>query len=82
MFVFCSSVSYSGSKNVIMMNQYLRIKKKLDAGYLNYSIDFLLELVQSENGFLLTFPANFEKALRKIEEQKVREQIAFLNKMV
>lgn len=53
-----------------MKNQYLRIKKKLDKGYPNYDLDFLLDLVQAENGFLLTFPATFERALRKVQEMK------------
>ncbi len=53
-----------------MKNQYLRIKNKLDKGYPNYGLDFLLELVQCENGFLLTFPSNFERALRRVKEMK------------
>ncbi len=53
-----------------MKNQYLRIKNKLDKGYPNYGLDFLLELVQAENGFLLTFPATFERALRRVKQMK------------
>lgn len=48
----------------------MRIKNKLDKGYPNYDLDFLLDIVQAENGFLLTFPSEFERALRKVKEMK------------
>lgn len=57
-----------------MENQYLKLKSKLNKSYPNYNIDFLLDLVQRENGFLMTFPQNFERALRAVKKEKECEK--------
>lgn len=54
----------------IEREQYFRMKKKLKEGYPNYTTNFLLELVEAENGFLMSFGFNFERALRKVRKEK------------
>jgi ribosomal protein S27AE len=51
------------------MSQMTRIKKRLVESYPNYGVEFLLDLVQSENGQLLGFPQNLERALLKLRNE-------------
>lgn len=64
------------------MKQYFRMKKMLAKTYPTYTADFLLKLVESENGFLYTFPQNLAKILMKLEKERTKNEPAALRAFV